>query len=336
MTAEPQPVVDDVRMDPKNTGLVYFDVSSTGAAVYVAGFPKPRERSLMFMDRQGRASPVTPAKRAYFGPAVSPDGRQVAVVIEGPQDSLWVLDIPSGTFNRLTFDMDVSVVEWGPDGRHLFFTGNADGPRSLYRIAADGTGKPELVFAKTEWWINDSTPRPDGSGVMMAAQDVGSHDLVFLRTGGQKPEPFLATPSEERRPAFSPNGAYLAYVSNESERQEIYVRPFPGPGPKRQVSTDGGSFPHWSRDGKEIFYWQVAQTGRLMRVSVEGGAELRIGKPQALFQVPVPMVDALAIMPDGQRFVMVKPELEEEEPLQIVVIPNFLEEMKARLAGKRP
>ena len=171
---------------------------------------------------------------------------------------------------------------------------------------------------------------------MMAAQDVRGHDLFFVRTGSQEPEPFLVTPSDERRPAFSPNGAYVAYVSNESERQEVYLRPFPGPGPKRQVSTDRGNFPHWSRDGKEIFYWEVGQTGRLMRVSFEAGSEPRIGKPQALFEVPVPMVDTLAVMPDNQRFVMVKPEPEEEEPLQIVVIPGFLDEMKARLAGKKP
>jgi serine/threonine-protein kinase len=336
LTGEPQPVIDDVRMDPKNTGLAFFDVSPAGAAVYVPGFQKPRERDLVFLDRGGRASPVTAAKRAYFSPAVSPDGRQVAVAVEGLEDALWVLDVPSGTLNRLTFDMDVSTTAWGAGAHSIFFTGNADGPRSLYRIAADGSGKAELAFSQAEWWINEFSPRPDGSGIMIAAQQLRGHDLFFVREGSQEAEPFLVTPSEERWPAFSPNGAFMAYGSNESGRMEVYVRPFPGPGPKRQISTNGGTLPQWSRDGREIFYWEAPQAARLMSVPFEGGNEPSIGKPQALFEVPVRMIDTVALMPDGQHFVMVKPEPEEESPLQIVVIPGFLEEMRARLAAKRP
>jgi serine/threonine-protein kinase len=333
---EPQPVIDDVRMDPKNTGIVFFDVSPTGAAVYVPGFARPRERSLVYVDRSGRASPVTTAKRAFFGPALSPDGRRIAVVVEGLEDTLWVLEVTSGTLNRLTFDVDVNGVRWTADGRSLVYTGNADGARSAYRIAADGSGKPELVFGRDEWWINDTAPRPDGSGLIVCAQNVRGHDLLFVRAGSQTPEPFLATPAEERGPEFSPNGSYLVYSSNESDRGEVYVRPFPGPGPKRQVSTGGGVLPRWSRDGREIFYWEVGQVGRLMRVSFEPGTEPKIGKPQALFEVPLAMVDDYSVAPDAQRFVMVKREAEEESPLQIVFIPGFLDEMKARFAGKRP
>lgn len=256
-------------------------------------------------------------------------------VVEGLEDVLWVLDVESGTLNRLTFDTDVSVAGWSSDGRSIFYAGNADGPRSLYRIAADWSGKAELVFSRAEWWINDLSPRPDGSGVMVAAQDVHGHDLLFVRNGSAKAEPFLATPSQERVPAFSPNGSFVAYASDESGRMEVYLRPFPGPGPKRQISTNGGFNASWSRDGREIFYWETGQVGRLMRASCETGSEPRLGKPQALFEVPLPMVDRLTLMPDGQRFVMVKPQPEEESPLQIVVIPGFLEETKARLAGKK-
>jgi Tol biopolymer transport system component len=336
LRGEPQAVLDDVRMDPKNTGLVYFDIAPSGAAVYVPGFARPRERDLVFMDRQGRSTPVTSARRAYFSPGLSPDGRQVAVVVEGLEDVLWVLDIPSGTLNRLTFDMDVNIPVWSGDGRSIFFTGNADGPRSAYRIAADGSGKPELVYSKTEWWINDLSPRADGSGVMVAAQDVRSHDLYFVPAGTREVQPFLATPSEERRPAFSPNGAYVAYTSSESGRAEIYVRPFPGPGPKRQVSTKGGFGSQWSRDGREIYYWEAEQVGRFMKAAFDPAPGGTISKPERLFEVPVRMIDTVGLMPDGQRFLMVKPQTEEEEPLLIVVIPNFLAELKARLSGLRP
>jgi serine/threonine-protein kinase len=336
LTGEPQPVLDDVRMDPKNTGMVFFDVSPIGAAVYVAGFPKPRERSLVFKDRDGRVTPVTDAKRSFFSSAISPDGRRVATVVEGLEDVLWVLDVDSGTLNRLTFDSDVSVTAWSPDGLSIFYTGNADGPRSLYRIAADGSGKAELVFTRAEWWINDISPSPDGSGVMVSAQDVTGHDLLFVRPGKAEPEPFLVTPSDERAPSFSPKGDFVAYSSNESNRSEIYLRPFPGPGPKRQVSTNGGLNASWSPDGLEIFYWETGQVGRLMKVPFEARPEPRLGKPQALFEVPLPMVDRLTLTPDGQRFVMVETQPEEETPLQIVVIPGFLDETKARLSAKRP
>jgi serine/threonine-protein kinase len=336
ITGDPEPVLDDVRMDPKNTGLVFFDVSTVGTGVYVAGFPKPRERSLIFKDRGGRLTPVTDAKRSFFSPSISPDGRRVAVVLEGLEDALWVLDVESGTPNRLTFETDVSVTAWSPDGLSVFYTGNADGPRSLYRVAADGSGKAELVFTRAEWWINDISPSPDASGVMMSAQDVTGHDLLFVRHGKAVPEPFLATPSDERSPAFSPHGDFVAYQSNESNRSEVYLRPFPGPGPKRQVSTNGGLNPSWSPDGREIFYWETGQAGRLMKASFEARPEPRLGKPQALFEVPLPMVDRLTLTPDGERFVMVQPQPEEETPLQIVAIPGFLEETKARFAGKKP
>jgi hypothetical protein len=218
----------------------------------------------------------------------------------------------------------------------LIYSANADGPRSVYRIAADGSGKPELLFTRTEWWINEVDARPDGSGILMAAQDVRGHDLFFVRAGSPKAEPFLVTPSQERAPAFSPNGAFVAYASNESDRMEVYLRPFPGPGPKRQVSTNGGFLPSWSRDGREIFYWEPGLAGRLMSAPFEPGNDPRVGRPHVLFEVPLAMVETFSVTPDGQRFVMVKPEPERENPLQVVVIPSFLEEMKVRLAGKRP
>jgi len=333
---EPQAVIDDVRMDPKNTGVVYFDAAPTGAAVYVPGFARPRERTIVYMDRSGRSSPVTTVKRPFVGLALSPDGGRIAAVVEGLEDTLWVLDVASGTLNRLTFDVDVSSVRWAADGRSIVYTGNADGARSAYRIGADGSGKPELLFGRDEWWINDAAPRPDGSGVLVSAQDVRGHDLLFVRTGSRTPEPFLATPADERGAAFSPNGSFVAYTSSESDRLEIYVRPFPGPGPKRQVSTAGGILARWSRDGREIFYWEPGTVARFMRASFEPGTEPKIGKPQALFEAPPSMVDDYGVTPDGQRFVMVKREAEEESPLQIVVIPGFLDEMKARFAGTRP
>jgi Tol biopolymer transport system component len=223
-------------------------------------------------------------------------------------------------------------MEWSPDSRALFYTGIVDGPRSVYRIAADGTGKPELVFRRTEWWINDASARPDGSGTLIAAQDTRGHDLYFVPTGTQRLEPFLVTPAEERGVQFSPNGAFVLYVTNESDRNEVYVRAFSAPASKRQISTNGGVLPSWSPDGREIFYWEIGgTTGRLMQVAFEPGNEPKIGAPHVLFEVPQAMVDRVSLMPDGRRFVMVQPEPEVVNPSEMVVIPRFLDEIAARL-----
>jgi hypothetical protein len=158
---------------------------------------------------------------------------------------------------------------------------------------------------------------------------------MFLPKGSTEVEPYLVTPSDERGPSFSPDGRYVAYASNESNRLEVYVRPFPGPGPKRQISNSGGVLPSWSRDGRELFFWEPGQTGRLKKASFEPGPDPKVGKPQTLFEVPLLMVDRLTLMPDGQRFAMVQPPPEEETPLQMVAIPGFLEETTSRLSAQR-
>ena len=333
LRGEARPVLEDVRMDPKQTGRVDFDLSPGGTLVYVPGFPKPDECSLVFMDRQGRASAATSAKRAFRGPKVSPDGRRVAVVIEGADNTLWALDLHSDTLDRVTFEGDADAPRWSPDGRRLFFVGNLKGPRSLFSVAADGTGKPEELFSRREWWINNFSVHPMGAGILMAAQTPQGHDLLFLREGSRDIEPFLATPADELQPAFSPDGRLVAYSSRDSGQFQVYVRPFPGPGRKQQLSRAGGGVPKWRSDGRELFFHE---RGRLMTVGVQGGPEPQFGRPQPLFEVP-PAVEDLGydVMPDGQRFVMVKPEHEAEAPLQIVVVPGFLEEMTARLANKR-
>jgi Tol biopolymer transport system component len=288
------------------------------------------------MDREGRSTPVASAKRSFIAPAMSPDGRRIAVIVEGVEDALWVLDVESGTLNRMTFDTDVSSASWSSDGESIFYTGTTDGPRSVYAIAGDGSRKAEMIFGRAPVWVNEVGTHPDRSGLMMAAQDVGGHDLLFVRHGSSEEEPFLVTPLDERGPAFSPKGDFVAYFSNESGRMEVYVRPYPGPGAKRQISTNGGATPSWSPDGRELFYFEPGPQPRLMRASFEADPQPRVGKPEVLFEVPPRGLDRVSFTPDGRQFVMVQPEPEEERPLTIVVIPGFLEDTQARLTEKRP
>ena len=331
LLGEARPVLTDVRMDPKQTGRVDFDVTPEGTLVYVPGFPRAEERSLVFMDRQGRATPVTSTKRAFFFPALSPDGGRVAVGIAGVDDNLWVLDLSSDTLERVTFEGDMGVVRWSPDGRRLLFSSNVKGARGLFTVNADGSGKPEQLFLHPEWWVNSLAPHP--AGVLFNVQKADGHDLLLLREGGGDAEPFLTTTANEQQPTFSRDGQHIAYVSDESGRYQVYLRPFPGPGRKRQVSVIDGIDPRWRSDGKELFFFEGV---RLMAVAVEPGPEPRLSKPVPLFEVS-PEVLALGydVMPDGQRFVMMKPGAAADAPLQLVVVPGFLEEMKARLGARR-
>ena len=279
LLGEARPVLGDVRMDPKQTGRVDFDVTPEGTLVYVPGFPRAEERSLVFMDRQGRATPVTSTKRAFFFPAVSPDGGRLAVGVAGVDDNMWVLDLSSDTLERVTFEGDMGGARWSPNGRRLLFSSNLKGARGLFSVSGDGSDKPELFFLHPEWWINTFSPHPGGAGILLSTQKADGHDLLLLREAGGETEPFLATTANEQQPAFSPDGRLVAYVSDESGRYQVYLRPFPGPGRKRQVSVIDGIDPRWRRDGKEIFFFEGV---RLMAVAVEAGTgapPLQTGAP---------------------------------------------------------
>ncbi len=205
-------------------------------------------------------------------------------------------------------------------------------------MPADGSGKPEELALKTEWWLDSAALSPDGRLALVRVQDARSYDIYSLSLDGRHAlEPFLASPADEVDPIFAPSGRFVAYASSESGRLDVYVRPFRAPGRKWTVSTGGGSAPRWRRDERELFY---LERDRLMAVPVHPGAELAFGTPQVLFEFPglawtgaAPLGFRYDVTADGQRFLIVKPEPREEAPLQIVVIPDFVEEMKARFGG---
>lgn len=339
LTGPAVPVIEDVRMDPKWTGHVYVDVAASGSLVYVPGYPKPGERSLVWVDRHGKIEPVTSEKRAFSEVRLSPDGQHLAVIIQGSSDSLWIYDLRRNSWNRLTFEGDVTNPAWTPDGKRVLFASNQNGPHGLFGVPADGSGKPEELALRTGWVIYNPSVSADGRLALVLVQDARGQDPYSLSlAGGHALEPFLATPADEREVALSPSGRFVVYSSNESGRFDVYVRPFPGPGRKWTVSTGGGTAPVWRRDGRELFYWE---RDRLIAVPMRSATELSIGAPQVLFQSPVLaranyFLTGYDVTFDGQRFVMIKPEPREEAPLQIVMIPDFVEEMKARLAaGKK-
>jgi eukaryotic-like serine/threonine-protein kinase len=180
---------------------------------------------------------------------------------------------------------------------------------------------------------------PDGQ--LLAFYEVNpttQRDIWVLRLSDRKAQPFLRTPFDEGAPRFSPDGHWMAYCSNESGRYEVYVQPFPGPGGKWQISTEGGTEPVWNRNGRELFY---RSGDKMIAVEITTQPNFSVGKPQLLFEGPYvlgvsgpfPNYD---VSPDGQRFLMLKPAEQEQAATQINVVLNWFEELKQKVpTGKK-
>ena len=265
---------------------VNFAVSASGTLVYVPG-PLNPERQLVWVDRQGRPEPVIAAPRAYRFPRLSPDGRRLALQIEvGSQSDLWIHDFVLGTLTRVTFDGRSNCPVWSPDGEWLLFGSWAPGVLNLFRLRADGTGRPDRILTNdNDQWAGSVSP--DGRLLVYMQSDRETEGDLWKTAlnGAGKPEPVITMPDVQWGGRLSPNGRWLAYTSNESSRFEVYVTPFPGPGPKWQVSTEGGQEIVWSRSGRELFYRNGSQ---MMSVPIEATSEFRRRQGGAIIRRSVP------------------------------------------------
>jgi len=261
----------------------------------------------------------------------------VAIDDEGAQT--WLYDLSRETLTRLSSGGTVNQAPvWAPDGKRVAFQSNREGSLDLFSQLADGSGGLERLTT------SESTPAANSwssDGQLLAFVEPNpttGWDIWVLRLSDRKAQPFLQTAFNESAPRFSPDGYWLAYVSDESGRWEIYVQPYPGPGGKWQISTDGGTEPMWNPNGRELFY----RNGRkMMAVEIATQSGFAAGKPRVLFEgdyLPTPlMFPNYDVSQDGQRFLMFKPsEQEAAAPTQINVVLNWFEELKRRVpTGKK-
>ncbi|HEV8598803.1 MAG TPA: protein kinase [Gemmatimonadales bacterium] len=294
---------------PRGTGGVgKLDVSRRGTVVYLEGLAL-EEQQLVRVDRRGveRVLPTPP--RSYSGPRISPDGRRIAVSIgptPNPPMDIWVYDLVLGTLARATSDSTSVHAEWSVDGRRLYHRNIKGGFRAT-ATTVDGSAPPESLYSTAGdlWEV-----LPTRSGDTLITRELLSIEndrdlmLVPLRPAGP-PVPLAAGPRIQAEPALSPDGKWLAYDSDESGSFEVYVRAFPGPGPRYQVSSGGGTSPRWSARG-ELFF---LSPDSLIAVPVQGsGATLTLGKGKALFGNRFSMLNFHApydVAPDGSWFVFV-------------------------------
>jgi serine/threonine-protein kinase len=335
----PAPVLDGVQVAVGPFGA--FGFSESGTLAYLPGNAVGTATStLVWVDRKGAEQPLPAPARPYTSLRLSPDGGRAAVDIDegtpaARKSDVWVYDLARGTLTRRTFEETASNPVWTPDGKQFVYRSAVVQRRTAeLRLApADGGGPPASVAA-SERGVPTSVS-PDGTLILgvgfRGGGSVSQTDLLVWSLGegasaGAKPRPFLEGPFGKASPQFSPDGRWVAYQSNESGRDEVYVVPYPGPGSQSQVSTDGGTVPRWAPSGRELFY----RTGdKMMAVEVQTSPTFRAGTPTTLFEGHYDPF-AYDVAPDGKRFLMLKAVAGQARADHLHVVVNWFEQLRRR------
>ena len=333
VTGPPVTLIERAR-DGVGEGAQYA-VSDAGTLAYVQAQPGVFERRLVWVSRDGTVAPIPAPPDAYTDPAISPDGKSVALSVQGTTQKMWIYDLVRSTLTTLTSPGSLQSPLWTPDGRRLVYRATRAGYRNVFWRVADGSGDEERLTT-SERLHTPVSMTGDGQFVFFTevAPDSGQDIwMVNLGTQPRVPQPFMKTRFSEFSPHISPDGHWLAYCSDESGRSEIYVSAFPGPGGRSVISTDGGAEPRWSRDGRELFY---RAGDRVMAVTVAPGSSLTAGSPRMLFegnyQVSDTNIGGFDVAADG-RFLMIQPTVLEQPATEFNIVLGWFNDVNVRARG---
>jgi Tol biopolymer transport system component/predicted Ser/Thr protein kinase len=341
VTGSETPVIEKVFYNSRG-GFADYTFSDSGLLVYRAETRTVTAgRTLEWLDRKGVAQALPAPPQQYTGVRLSPDGQRALVGIDFSEDSensggsrdIWIYELARGGLTRLTSVGSTLQPRWTPDGRRVAFASSV-GNHGIYWVPADGSGRPELLLPSQALARLDSWT-PDGK---MLLYHSGTPARIWTLTtpgdgGESKPRLFLETSFNEFDAQVSPDGRWVAYTSDESGKNQVYARPFPGPGGKTSISIEGGQESRWSRDGHELFY-RDPRKNQLMAVDIQTGPTFRAARPRALFELRTSYWDVAL---DGKRFLAVKEPQAVASEAKMEAVVNWFEELrqKAPPAGKR-
>ncbi len=336
---------------PNDSGAMQVSVSSTGTLAYVTGgVQAPTDYLVMQIDRTGRAEPLPIPARDFRTLRLSPDGTRLALGTVGRDRSIWLYTFARGLFSQLAGAGRSSVPVWTPDGERITYGGGNRGPNNLHWIRADGGGAPELLFESARnlepgGWTPNSQELlyyeiPSDAVAASAGVSLWAWNPASKGAPRAMPGPFSNAGGAD----LSPDGRWVAYHSTDSGgRLEVYVDAYPGPGPRIQVSTNGGGSPIWRADGRELFYARSSNEGQgrgrgmvaavdMMAVEVTTRPTLAFGQPRQLFAGSFSMngpARGYEVTGDGQRFLMLQPRPRPPDVIsEIKIVQNWIEELK--------
>jgi hypothetical protein len=329
LSGEPFPVVELVRYDLQRQHAA-FSVSQNNLLTFASSRPNAE---LVWFNREGKRLGSVGDPGLYYVPSLSPDEKRLAVNYD-PQTGntdIWVFDLSLGAPSRFTSDPSNDAIPvWSPDGSQIVFRSDRNGVIDLYLKQATSVTPEELLFK------SNLTKRPtdwsrDGRFIVYESLDPKTKEDLWILPmfGDHRPTAYLQSEFSEQQGRLSPDGRWMAYTSDESGRDEVYVQSFPTPGTKYRISTSGGADPRFRRDGKELFF--VAADRKLMVVEVKAASSLEASVPRELFQTRVSgLTDTrthYAITADGQRFLVVT-TAEDMISSPITVLLNWKAELK--------
>jgi serine/threonine-protein kinase len=329
VTGQPFTVLEGVLMSV-NSGVANYDISVSGDLVYVPGDVDKGARTLVWVDRNGKTEPFPLPSRSYLHPRISPDMRQLAIEIEGPNHDFYIYDFARGVLSKMTTDGVSHWPVWSPDGTQLVYRSGPMMAWRMWRVPADRS-RSAVQLPGTGISQNAESWSPDGRVIAYTALTPleGSHIMVESLEEGQESRTFVDVKAPAGSPKFSPDGRWVAYCSNESGKAQVYAQAFPEPGPKVQISNDGGTDPVWKKSGGELYF---RNGDKMMAVQVSTVPTLTAGQPRTLWEghyshgmstscgPPGATSSNYDVTADGQRFLMIKDEAPDTAVSKQVVV----------------
>lgn len=308
------------------SGDAYLAFSNTGDLVYVPSEAVSVNNVLLsWIDRQGTVRPLLDSAQAFFTASASPDGQKLAITVQAANDGVWVHHLARKNMTRFTFGGGNSTYPiWSPDGKYIAYVSERGTANDIFRKPWDGSGPEERLTNGLNIW-NLTSWSPDGRNIAF----VQNGDIWILPLEeNQTAAPFLNSPAGEANPRFSPDGRWLAFDSNESGRQEVYVVPFPRGNAKYMVSSGGGSNPFWDRRGKELYFTRGSS---VMAVEIISTSPFDYSAQKKIFTLP-PSTLLTDLAPSGQ-FVATILSKQAKAQTKLEVVLNWFDDLKSKVAG---